>query len=144
MAVTAPDATKLPQIGLSNRLYLISGTKALPMESESSVGISNGLLEISNKDTGNWRTTIDGIKSVNLSASCDYAANNTDVQALIDSILSADSATEFTWGDIVTTGATALHGYARISQIDLGAPNGEVCTFVITLESTGEVEKVVK
>jgi len=107
---------------------------------ESSLSISQNLIDATTKDSGNWAEHIKGMRTASLSISglMDYSSSF-GVDEFADMIVSAQSA-NFVFATS-TSGDTKYTGTVDLSDLEQTTANDDVASWSGTLQVTGELTK---
>jgi predicted secreted protein len=129
------------------RIYIVDGSNtAIPLETTSSFGIENAIIDASDKDSGGWAVGIDGQRSWTAESTLNYDQTETGQLDLIDKLIDTDNSTEVdvaigldgVVGDISWTGS------ALIASGNFSADNEALITLDISLTGNSALTKVTK
>lgn len=132
-------------LGNARRVYIVTGTSgnytAMKGEQSNSVNRSAESIDVSDKDTGSWRSTIPGKKSLTIDVTVYTDGEDADQLALLNAFYEGETVMVFI-GKADGTPEEGERLEAVITSISDTNDAGAVATRSITLESMGEPELI--
>lgn len=126
-------------------LVLKIGSTVVGLAAECSLSISNDVIETTTKDNADFKTYIYGDSEGELSHSGLYAENDTNgITALLNEAFEKDADVTFAFEqNTLAEGSIKFTGTCLVTNIEIGASNGETVSFSASLKPAGAIVKTV-
>ena len=129
------------------RIYIFDTENvAIPLETTSSFGIENAIIDASDKDSGGYATGVDGQRSWSADTTVNYDQTKTGQLDILDSIIDTTISTEVNVaiGLDNVIGDISWTGKALIASVNISGDNEALITMDISLTGNSALTKVIK